>query len=209
MALFKGRKQDADKTAAALAEFQRTAALAQQSTAQAEQMIGMDVQSIMNAAAQSMSGGGMQAMMEYRNRTARVFQNGVELPATLESIQCGQHSPVFGGIPAQFRVRVEPPGYAPYEVSTDQTMDPGLAQSLVAGQRITVKVDQQDPQCLLIWGTSQSVPGQVPETGQVPAQAPSAADDRAQRLAKLQELRSMGVLTDAEFETQQAKLLNG
>lgn len=178
MALFKGRKQDVDKTAAALAEFQRIAALAQQSTAQAEQMIGMDVQSMMNAVAQATSGGGMQAMMEYRNRAARVYQNGVELPATLESIQWGQHSPGLGGVPAQFRVRVEPPGYAPYEVSTDQTMDPAMAQSLEAGQRITVKVDRQDPQCLLIWGTSQPVPGEIPAT-------------------------------DAEFETQQAKLLNG
>jgi hypothetical protein len=160
----------------------------------------MDVQSLLAGAADAMKGGGMEAMTAYRNRAARVYQRGVEMPATLRSVAVGQHAPMLGGIPVQLQLTVEPPGRPPYDVSTDQVMDGSLAATLAAGQRVTVKVDPDDPQCLMIWGTAEAPPA---------AAAPAPAGDQAERLAKLQDLRAMGVLTDEEFEAQRAKILNG
>jgi hypothetical protein len=43
-----------------------------------------------------------------------------------------------------------------------------------------------------------------------PAEAPApAGDDLLDQLQRLGDLRSQGILTDAEFEAQKAKLLNG
>jgi hypothetical protein len=49
-------------------------------------------------------------------------------------------------------------------------------------------------------------PHPVPPAAQ-PTQGATGADDMLARLAKLGELRAAGVLTDAEFETQKAKIL--
>ncbi|PZS14590.1 MAG: hypothetical protein DLM57_14265 [Pseudonocardiales bacterium] len=197
MALFRNKKPD-NNVGEAMAELHRAQALAQQSTAQVESQFGMDVQSLMRGATDAMQGGGMEKMMAYRNRAARVTQRGVEMPATLHSIDLGQQSPIVGGVPAQVQLTVEPPGRAPYAVITDQVLHESMAQTLTAGQRVTVKVDPDDQQCLLIWANA--------EAPVAPA-APVAAQARTERLSKLQELRAAGVLTDAEFEVQQAKLV--
>jgi hypothetical protein len=50
----------------------------------------------------------------------------------------------------------------------------------------------------------------APQAGPVqvtPAPSPSTTDDMLAQLAKLGELRTAGVLTDAEFETQKARIL--
>ncbi len=53
----------------------------------------------------------------------------------------------------------------------------------------------------------QTAPQQAPAA---PAPAPAAStDDKLTQLQKLGELKSQGILTDAEFEAQKAKILAG
>jgi hypothetical protein len=47
-----------------------------------------------------------------------------------------------------------------------------------------------------------------PEQVDPPQPAPSTTDDRLAQLKQLGELRSQGVLTDAEFEQQKSRILN-
>jgi hypothetical protein len=204
MGLFGRNKQDKENLAGALDEFRRTEDLARASTAKVEQEAGMDVGSIFANANAAMAGGGMERLMAYRDRAMRVNQRGIEMPATLRSVALGEPNPMLGGIPADLQLTVEPPGAAPYEVRTDQALHESMANGLAAGQRVTVKVDPEDPQCLLLWGT-----GDAPAPAPAPAAAaaPAPADDRIERIAKLHDLRTRGILTEEEFQAQKAKLL--
>jgi hypothetical protein len=71
----------------------------------------------------------------------------------------------------------------------------GCRDTLAVGQRVTVRVDPEDPHSVLVWSTSPAAP----------ASGGAAGED--ERLAKLERLIASGVLTDAEFEAQKAKLL--
>jgi hypothetical protein len=56
---------------------------------------------------------------------------------------------------------------------------------------------------------SQEDQGQYQEQYQEPAPAAAPAPDPLEELKKLGELKAAGVLTDAEFEAQKAKILAG
>jgi len=56
---------------------------------------------------------------------------------------------------------------------------------------------------------SQEDQGQYQEQYQEPAPAAAPATDPLEELKKLGELKAAGVLTDAEFEAQKAKILAG
>ena len=56
---------------------------------------------------------------------------------------------------------------------------------------------------------SQEDQGQYQEQYQEPAPAAPAAPDPLEQLKQLGELKASGVLTDAEFEAQKAKILAG
>jgi hypothetical protein len=90
---------------------------------------------------------------------------------------------------------VAPPGGEPYEATAEQAMHEQMASTLVADGRVIVRVDPDDPQSVMVWATS-------------PAEAPAPSDaGPAERIAKLEGLRVSGVISDAEFEEQKAKLL--
>jgi Short C-terminal domain len=60
------------------------------------------------------------------------------------------------------------------------------------------------------WAAQDQAAGLAPPPQAPPSQAPAA--DTSQRLAQLRELgdlKTAGVLTDAEFEQQKARILNG
>jgi hypothetical protein len=60
------------------------------------------------------------------------------------------------------------------------------------------------------WAAQDKAAGLAPPPQAPPSQAPAA--DTSQRLAQLRELgdlKTAGVLTDAEFEQQKARILNG
>jgi hypothetical protein len=189
MGFLNRRKQERRALEGALGEVRRQAELAQQLTARAEADVGMDMSEIMRQATGMMAGGGQQQMAAYAQRVARLAQTGVETPAVLRAIELGEPAPLMGGVPAQLELMIEPAGGAPYAVATDQVLSESMAGALAPGQRLTTKVDPADPQAVIIWA--------------IPA---ASDDDSAARIAKLEQLHARGVLTDAEFEAQKAKL---
>ena len=120
---------------------------------------------------------------------------------------------------AQMRVSLEVTvaGGAPYPV--DHMFNAmHMRAALMPGNVVPVQVDESNPnQVAIEWDKigPASMPdfGSVMESAGFPSGAPAAAappagDDTLDRLAKLGELRDKGVLTDAEFEAQKAKILS-
>jgi hypothetical protein len=132
------------------------------------------------------------------------------------------------------KVKIEPEGQQPFEVAFHQTFEhttwPG------GGQRVKVIYDPNDhSKVAILEDQPYLMPGQSPEqaksreaklaelraaakngtlaahTEQVQAESkaqPNATASIADELAKLADLRDRGVLDDAEFEVQKAKLLS-
>jgi hypothetical protein len=195
MGLF-GKSKSKQQIDAVMAEVGRNVELSEQFAQQALASSGMDMNALLAAASSAMQPGVMEEMTAYSNRAARLHAHGVETPATLRSIELGEHSPMLGGRSAQLSLTVEPANGAGYDVRTDQVVHDGFAQALTPGAQVTVKVDPDDPQCVMVWGT-----GPPTAAANASGEAPSA------RLAKLQELREMGALSDEEFQAKKAKLL--
>ncbi|MDX6665919.1 MAG: hypothetical protein QOG68_2125 [Solirubrobacteraceae bacterium] len=124
------------------ADVSRQTALAEQALAEQTPKLAFGNRAVQN--------GSMDEMQAYHDRVMRVTRRGVEMPATLRAIAMGEHDPQLGGARAHVDLRVEPPNGAPYHVSTDQVLHE--ATTLSPGDRITVKVDPNDPQCLIVWG---------------------------------------------------------
>ncbi len=144
----------------------------------------------------------------YRALVQRVSA-GPEMPATLQSFSIGDAQPQMGGVSVSLKLMVEPPSGATYTATADQVLPDAVVQTLAGGQRVTVKVAPDDPQCLMLWNTPHAAGGADPDTGRPLASAGPEApgDDRITRLEQLAELRDAGVLTDDEFQAQKAKIL--
>jgi hypothetical protein len=134
---------------------------------------------------------------------------GAEMPATLQSFTIGEAQPQMGGVSVSLELLVEPPGRTAYAATADQVLPEAITGTLAEGQRVTVKVAPDDPQCLMLWNTPHATGGADPDTGRpLDATRPAASnDDRIARLEKLGQLRDSGVLTENEFEAQKAKIL--
>jgi hypothetical protein len=205
MGLF-GKSKSKQQIDAVMAEAGRNVELSEQFAQQALASSGMDMNALLAAASSAMQPGVMQEMTAYSNRAARLHAHGVETPATLRSIELGEHSPMLGGRSAQLSLTVEPANGAGYDVRTDQVVHDAFAQALTPGAQVTVKVDPHDPQCVMVWGTG-SPSAQASATVPPTAAADASGEEPIARLAKLQELREMGALSDEEFQAKKAKLL--
>jgi hypothetical protein len=197
MGLFGKRTQQREQLDALLGQVNRDLQLGQQVVQKDLAGAGMTMGDVQQAAANAMQPGVMQQMQAYRDRVMRLNAHGVETPATVGSVSLGPASPMLGGVPAQLRLTVQPTAGAPYEVCFEQPVHEMMARTLAAGQHVTVKVDPGDPRCVMLWG------------GDASAAPPSAVppDDRIERIARLQDLRVKGILTEEEFQAQKAKLL--
>ena len=142
----------------------------------------------------------------YRLLVQRVAA-GAEMPATLQSFSIGEAQPQMGGVSVSLELLVEPPDGATYAATADQVLPEAIIGTLAAGQRVTVKVAPDDPQCLMLWNTPYAAGGADPETGRPLAATGVPTDDPITRLEKLGELRDTGVLTEDEFQAQKAKIL--
>jgi len=91
------------------------------------------------------------------------------------------------------RLRVEPDGEAPFEVERKVTVSRVAIPR--AGERVEVAYDPAD-HSRFTFRISDLTDG-------------DRAPDRFDQLARLGELRSRGILTDAEFEAEKARLLGG
>ena len=147
-----------------------------------------------------------QAAMAERLRLQRIMTTGIETPATLRSFAIGEPHPQMGGKNVKLELTIEPAAGAPYDVSIEQVLPPAITPTLAAGQRLTVKVAADDPLGVMLWNTPHAAGGADPDTGR-PVGAAAPAGDRIARLEQLQDLRSSGVLTEDEFQTQKAKIL--
>jgi hypothetical protein len=148
------------------------------------------------------------AQMAYRQLVQRVTP-GAEMAATLQSFNVGEAQPQMGGVSVSLEFMVEPPDAVAYAATADQVLPEAIIQTFADGQRMTVKVAPDDPQCLMLWNTPHGAGGANPDTGQpLAASAPEAStEDRIAQLEKLGELRDAGILTEDEFQAQKAKIL--
>jgi hypothetical protein len=147
------------------------------------------------------------AILAYRQRLQRIMASGNEMPATLRSFELGEAQPQMGGRMVRLDLAIEPSGASRYDASVDQLLPEAIWPTLATGQRLTVKVASDDPQCVMLWNTPNAAGGADPETGQSVGAAPAPQDARTERLTKLEELRSSGVLTEEEFQAQRSKIL--
>jgi len=195
MGLFGKRKKD-EELGGLMGSVARDVQLAQQAAAKEMASTGFDMSQLGAAMQAATSPDAVQQTLATRERITRLNANGVDTPATIRAVTVGATSPLSYGPEVTFDWTVEPPGGAPYEARSVDTVHPDVVPGLVAGTACTVRVDPGDPQTLMFWGTKATA-------------APPAADDRIARLTKLQDLRAQGLITDDEFEQRKTDILGG
>ena len=108
----------------------------------------------------------------------------------------------------ELQLEVTVPGRAPYTTTVRQPVPRMQAPMLQPGATMAVKVDPDDPSAVVTdWeglaGLSASMSASAAQT----AAAAQTPQDPVTRLERLQALRDKGLLTDAEFEAQKARVL--
>jgi hypothetical protein len=88
-----------------------------------------------------------------RNKIQRLNQVGVMATATVNSMQ-ETGTQLGGGHQIDFELTVHPDGGADYPVSVSQSLHDVTLQGIATGGKISVKVDPDDPQSLLVWGAA-------------------------------------------------------
>jgi hypothetical protein len=119
-----------------------------------------DMQEQAQQAAQAAEGsvagmGGMGGAAAEAQKAQKIAQSGVKTPATLVSMtETGNKDPLSGGVEYAMEVEVKPDGGAPYTASFNQQLIEQAVESYKAkiGQEITVNVDPDDPNSMLLWG---------------------------------------------------------
>jgi hypothetical protein len=92
--------------------------------------------------------------MKERDKIAKINSSGLDATATVDSMeQVG--SQIGGGKQIDFELTVHPPdGGADYAVATSQSMHEVSLKGVERGATVTVKVDPDNPQSLLVWGAA-------------------------------------------------------
>jgi hypothetical protein len=88
-----------------------------------------------------------------RDKIMRINKVGVETPATVNSMK-ETGTQLGGGHQMDFDLTVHPAGGEDYQVQTSQSMHDVTLQGITEGGKVTVKVDPDDPQSLLVWGAA-------------------------------------------------------
>jgi hypothetical protein len=108
------------------------------------------------AAQESAAGmGGMGGAAAEAQKAQKIAQTGDKTPATLTAMtETGNKDPLSGGVEYAIEVEVKPEGGAPYTATFNQQL---IQQSVDSykdkvGQEITVNVDPDDPNSMLLWG---------------------------------------------------------
>jgi hypothetical protein len=108
------------------------------------------------SAQQSAAGmGGMGGAAAEAQKAQKIAQTGVKTPATLVSMtDTGNKDPLSGGVEYALEVEVKPEGGAPYTASFNQQLVEQAVEVYngKVGQEITVNVDPDDPNSMLLWG---------------------------------------------------------
>ena len=108
------------------------------------------------APGQSMANmGGPAGAAAHAAKVNKIGQQGVTQPAILTGLRdTGRKDPLSGGEDWEIDVEVHPAGAEPYAATVTQQLVAGAASTYQQkiGNEITVKVDPDDPQSMLIWG---------------------------------------------------------
>jgi len=112
-----------------------------------EQKMGL-LDKVKGTAKQAMSPGGQMAE---RDKIQRINQSGVGTRATVNSMR-ETGTQLGGGHQIEFELTVHPASGEDYQVSTSQSMHDVTLQGIAEGGDVTVKVDPEDPQSLMVWG---------------------------------------------------------
>lgn len=84
------------------------------------------------------------------NKAQKLMNSGVDTPAHIDSMTPTGNTDKPGGAEHVIVLTVSPPGGSPYEVTTNQYIYPTAPFS--AGEDVTVKVDPDDANSVMIWG---------------------------------------------------------
>jgi hypothetical protein len=88
-----------------------------------------------------------------RDKIMRINKVGVETPATVNSMR-EVGTQLGGGHQIDFELTVHPASGEDYQVQFSQSMHEVTLQGIAEGGSVTVKVDPDDPQSLLVWGAA-------------------------------------------------------
>jgi len=88
--------------------------------------------------------------MSLANKAQKLMKVGVDTPAHIDSMTPTGNTDKPGGAENVIEITVSPAGGAPYSVTTNQYIYPSAPFS--AGEDVTVKVDPDDPNSVMIWG---------------------------------------------------------
>jgi hypothetical protein len=89
-----------------------------------------------------------------RDKIMKINQSGVEGRATVNAMS-ETGTQFGGGHQIEFDLTVHPAGGgADYNVSLSQSLHDVTLQGIEAGKDVTVKIDPDDPQSLLVWGAA-------------------------------------------------------
>jgi hypothetical protein len=88
-----------------------------------------------------------------RDKIQRINEVGVMSTATVDAMQ-ETGTQLGGGHQIEFDLTVHPEGGADYPVHVSQSLHDVTLQGIATGGKISVKVDPEDPQSLLVWGAA-------------------------------------------------------
>jgi len=98
------------------------------------------------------TGPSMEETAALQARAMKLNQSGVEMPATITSVQPTGKVDFGGGKEMAFGVTVSPPGGQPYQATFSQYMIDSVMTDVAPGANIKVRVDPDDPTSMLFWG---------------------------------------------------------
>ena len=88
-----------------------------------------------------------------RDKIMKLNKVGVLTPAVVDSMK-EVGTQLGGGHQIDFDLTVQPEGGEAYQVHVSQSLHDATLQGITEGGKITVKVDPDDPQSLLVWGAA-------------------------------------------------------
>ena len=88
--------------------------------------------------------------MSLANRAQKLMNSGVETPAHINSMTPTGNTDKPGGAEHVIELTVNPPAGTPYDVTMNQYVYPSAP--FAEGEDVTVRVDPDDPQSVMIWG---------------------------------------------------------
>ncbi len=88
-----------------------------------------------------------------RDKIMKLNKVGVLTPAVVDSMR-EVGTQLGGGHQIEFDLTVQPDGGESYQAHVSQSLHDATLQGIAEGGKITVKVDPDDPQSLLVWGAA-------------------------------------------------------